>query len=134
MTVHLSILLFWPLAFGVVAGLAPRGLSGLALVAGAIVPLALAAVLLVHFDASKTGLQYLTDDAWIRELGIRYKLGIDGLNVWLVGLTALLFAAVALWTALRPPERSPRLYGFQLGRTASRRRSSSWCTRWSARC
>jgi NADH-quinone oxidoreductase subunit M len=114
-TVHLSILLFWPLAFGVLAGLAPRALTGFVAIAGAIVPLALAAALLVDFDASKAGLQYVTDDAWITELGIRYKLGIDGLNLWLVGLTALLFGASALWTALRPPERSPRMYAFMLG-------------------
>jgi NADH-quinone oxidoreductase subunit M len=114
-TVHLSILLFWPLALGVIAGLMPRALTGLAVIAGAIVPLALAVVLLVDFDASRAGLQYVTDDAWITDLGIRYKLGIDGLNLWLVGLTALLFAATALWTALRPPERGPRMYGFMLG-------------------
>ena len=33
-TVHLSILLFWPLAFGVVAGLAPRSLTGPVLIVG----------------------------------------------------------------------------------------------------
>jgi NADH-quinone oxidoreductase subunit M len=114
-TVHLSILLFWPLAFGALAGLAPRGLTGFVAIAGAIVPLALAVILLIDFDAAKAGLQYVTDDKWIPELGIRYKLGIDGLNLWLVGLTALLFAATALWTALRPPERSPRMYVFMLG-------------------
>ncbi len=115
MTVHLSILLFWPLAAGVIGGLLPRGASGFMGVLGALVPLVLAVILLVDFDASKAGLQYVTDDAWIPDLGIRYKLGIDGLNLWLVGLTTLLFAAVALWTALRPPERSPGLYGFHIG-------------------
>jgi NADH-quinone oxidoreductase subunit M len=114
-TIHLSILLFWPLVFGVIAGLLPRSVSGLAVIAGAIGPLAIAVVMLIDFDASKTTLQYVTDDAWIKELGIRYKLGIDGLNLWLVGLTTLLFAATALWTALRPPLRSPGLYAFHLG-------------------
>ena len=40
------------------------------------------------------GLQYVTDDAWIADLGIRYSLGVDGLNLWLVALTTLMFAAV----------------------------------------
>jgi hypothetical protein len=39
----------------------------------------------------------VTDDKWIPDLGIRYKLGVDGLNLWLVALTTLLFAALALW-------------------------------------
>ena len=27
----------------------------------------------------------MTDDKWIPDLGIRYSLGVDGLNLWLVG-------------------------------------------------
>ena len=56
----------------------------------------------------------MTDDSWIDELGIRYSLGVDGLNLWLVALTALLFAASALWLALRPAERA-RLFAVHFG-------------------
>ena len=81
---------------------------------GALVPLGYAVLLLVDFDTSATGLQYVTDDAWIDELGVRYTLGVDGLNLWLVALTALLFAASALWITLRPPERA-RLFALHFG-------------------
>jgi NADH-quinone oxidoreductase subunit M len=47
-------------------------------------------------------------------LGIRYALGVDGLNLWLVALTALLFAASALWLVLRPPVR-PKLFAVHFG-------------------
>jgi NADH-quinone oxidoreductase subunit M len=114
-TIHLSILIFWPLVFGLLASLVPRPAMGLLMIAGTIVPLVLAVVILFDFDAAKAGLQYVTDDKWITELGIRYKVGIDGLNVWLVGLTTLLFAATAMWTALRSPERSAGMYAFHLG-------------------
>jgi NADH-quinone oxidoreductase subunit M len=57
------------------------------------------------------GLTHVTDVVWIAELGIHYKLGIDGLNVFLVGLTALLFAAAALAANLRTWER-PKLFWF----------------------
>ena len=50
---------------------------------------------------------------WISELGIHYKLGVDGLNVFLVALTTLLFAAATLAANLRQWER-PRLFYFQL--------------------
>ena len=82
--------------------------------AGALVPLAYAVMLIVDFDTAARGLQYVTDDEWIPDLGIRYSLGVDGLNLWLVGLTALLFAASALWIALRPPERA-RLFSVHFG-------------------
>jgi NADH-quinone oxidoreductase subunit M len=62
------------------------------------------------------GLQHVTDVVWISELGIHYKLAITGLNVFLVGLTTLLFAAATLAANLRsgsrPPDR-PRLFYFQ---------------------
>jgi NADH-quinone oxidoreductase subunit M len=114
-TIHLSILLFWPAAFALLGALAPRRVAaGLALI-GALIPLGYAVVLLIDFDAGRSGsLQYLTDAAWIPDLGIRYKLGLDGLNLWLVALTTLLFAASALWVTFRPMER-PRLFAFHFG-------------------
>jgi NADH-quinone oxidoreductase subunit M len=113
-TVHLSILIFWPLALAIVGGLAPRRLAPIAALIGALVPLGYAVVLIADFDRTAAGLQYLTDAAWIEELGIRYKLGVDGLNLWLVALTALLFAFSALWVTLRPVTR-PKLYAFHMG-------------------
>jgi NADH-quinone oxidoreductase subunit M len=97
-TIHLSILLFWPLALAAIAGVAP---------------LAYAVLMLFDFDHGQAGLQYLTDDHWINALGIRYKLGIDGLNLWLVALTTLLFAASAVWVVVRPQER-PRQFTFHM--------------------
>jgi NADH-quinone oxidoreductase subunit M len=114
MTIHLSILLFWPLAFGILGALAPRGALAVTALIGALVPLGYAILLLIDFKTGRPGLQYVTDDAWISELGIRYKLGVDGLNLWLVGLATLLFLAATVWTLLRVPER-PRLFAFHLG-------------------
>ena len=54
----------------------------------------------------------MTDIVWIAELGIHYKLGVSGLNVLLVGLTALLFFAAVLASNLRSWDR-PRLFYFQ---------------------
>ena len=54
------------------------------------------------------GLQHVTDVVWIAELGIHYKLAITGLNVFLVGLTTLLFAAAMLAANLRTMRPSAR--------------------------
>ena len=113
MTIHLSILIFWPLLMALLGGLMPRVLAPVFALLGALVPLGYAVMMLVDFDPGG-GLQYLTDDAWIPEMGIRYTLGVDGLNLWLVALTTFLFAASALWLVLRPPVR-PRLFAVHFG-------------------
>jgi NADH-quinone oxidoreductase subunit M len=114
MTIHLSILIFWPLVLALLGGLAPRAAAPAFALVGALVPLGYAVLMVADFDAAAQGLQYLTDDAWIDELGIRYTLGIDGLNLWLVALTTLLFAASGLWLVLRPPVR-PKLFTVHFG-------------------
>ncbi len=61
------------------------------------------------------GLQHVTDVVWIAELGIHYKLAVTGLNVFLLGLTTLLFAAATLAANLRSSDRAierPRLFYF----------------------
>jgi NADH-quinone oxidoreductase subunit M len=57
------------------------------------------------------GLTHVTDLVWVSELGIHYKLGVDGLNVFMIGLTTLLFAAAAIAANLREWDR-PRLFYF----------------------
>jgi len=105
MTVHLSILIFWPLLLAVLGAIGPRRVAPVLAHVGALVPLGYAVLMLLDFETGR-GLQYLTDDEWIPDLGISYKLGVDGLNLWLVALTALLFTTSALWLTFRPPPRA----------------------------
>ena len=114
MTIHLSILLFFPAVLGLLGACLPRGLAPAAWFAGSLVALAYAVLLLLDFDTAAAGLQYVTDDAWIDDLGVRYTLGVDGLNLWLVALTTLLFAVAALWITVRPPEHRPKLFVFHM--------------------
>ena len=114
MTFHLSLLIFWPLGCGIVSALSPKVLGPVFGVLGTVAPLVYVILMLFDFDASARGLQYVTNDDWIPDLGIHYKLGVDGLNLWLVALTTLLFAAAALWISLRPPAR-PGQFALHLG-------------------
>jgi NADH-quinone oxidoreductase subunit M len=116
----LSILIWIPAACGLLGALlAPRGARagnagrgpGLVALLGSLAALALAIGYIADFHSGQRGLQHVTDLTWISTLGIHYKLGIDGLNVFLVGLTALLFAAAVLASNLRSWER-PRLFYF----------------------
>jgi len=118
-TIHLSIVVFLPLAAGLIAAFLPSRAGRWLVVAASTGVLAYAIAMLVDFDPNAGGLRYVTDDNWISELGIRYQLGVDGLNLFLIALTALLWAPCMLWAALRTEERS-KLFMFHmaLGETA----------------
>jgi NADH-quinone oxidoreductase subunit M len=129
----LSILIWLPAACGLLGAMIPAVSSragarrgwpaggsrwsppGIVALAGSLGALGLAIAYIADYSPSVGGLHDVTDVVWISELGIHYKLGIDGLNVFLVGLTALLFAAAVLAVNLRsdarPPER-PGLFYF----------------------
>jgi NADH-quinone oxidoreductase subunit M len=118
MTIHLSIVLFLPLAAGLVGAFLPRGMARWSVLAGTVAVLAYAITMLADFE-SGGGLQYVTDDEWIAELGIRYQLGIDGLNLFMVVLTAVAWVPCTLVAAFREHDR-PKLFFFNLalGETA----------------
>src|SRR5690349_11103665 len=111
----LSILIWLPLAISVIAGmLLPRRLIGWATGAGSLVTLGIAISFVARFKSGHSGLQFVTDKVWISALGIHYKLGLDGLNVALVLLAALLFSASLAWAAFRDWDR-PRVFYFHFG-------------------
>jgi len=112
MTLDLSIVLFIPLAFGVIGLALPERAASKVALTGTLLVAAYAVLFIVDFDKGG-GLQYVTDDMWIRELGIHYKLGLDGLNLFLVALTGVLWLACTLWASMREYAR-PRLFYFHL--------------------
>ncbi|HEV3033725.1 MAG TPA: NADH-quinone oxidoreductase subunit M [Solirubrobacteraceae bacterium] len=82
---------------------------------GSLVALGLAIGYIADYSAGGPALQHVTDVVWIAELGIHYKLAVTGLNVFLIGLTTLLFAAATLAANLRTdarPLERPRLFYF----------------------
>ena len=87
-------LVLWLPILGIVAiALLPRGRDSLVRnlsLAVMLLQLAMTAILYVHFDPSVSGLQFATNQPWIREWGIGYNIGLDGINVLLVALTAFL--------------------------------------------
>jgi NADH-quinone oxidoreductase subunit M len=116
----LSILIWLPLACGVLgAVLRVRNerLPGVTALAGSLGALGLAIAYIAGYGPGSHGLKDVTDVTWISELGIHYKLGVDGLNVLLIGLTAVLFAVALLALELRPAASRvprPRLFYFHM--------------------
>jgi len=89
----LNLVLWLPVLGMVGIALLPKGqdgmVRGLAL-AVMLLQLLLTAVLYMHFDPDQPGLQFVTDIPWIADWGVGYRIGLDGMNVLLVALTAFL--------------------------------------------
>jgi NADH-quinone oxidoreductase subunit M len=109
----LSILIWVPVGMALVAALTPTRVVPRVSLLGALAAFAIALVELSGFH-SGGGLQHVTDVIWIPSMGIHYKLGLDGLNLFLILLTTLLFAVSVGWANLRGWDR-PRTFYFHLG-------------------
>jgi NADH-quinone oxidoreductase subunit M len=101
----LNLLLWLPLVGVVVLLLTARSNDRLARVVTLVimsVQLVLATVLYLRFDGSVAGLQFATAVPWIPQWGIAYLIGLDGFNILLVLLTAVLGPLVVLgaWSAI----------------------------------
>ena len=115
MNVPLSILLWLPALAAVLGLLIPgRATARMLALLGSAGALGLAVSYVLDFDRGVDGLQFVTDESWIRTLGISYKLGIDGINLFLILLTTILFTASVLWAAGQSWERE-RLFFFHMG-------------------
>ncbi|MGW4161436.1 NADH-quinone oxidoreductase subunit M [Streptomyces sp. NPDC004788] len=68
--------------------------------------LVLAAVIFVRFEPGGDRYQLVESHAWIKDFGVRYELGVDGIGVALIALTALLipFVILAGWHDADPLE------------------------------
>jgi NADH-quinone oxidoreductase subunit M len=111
-TVHLSLIVFLPLLGGAVAAFLPARWAASFATAAAVVTLAYVVVALFRFDTG-AGLQFVTDQNWIKDLGIHYRLGIDRISLWLVVVTALLWVPITIIAAVREWDR-PRLFFLNL--------------------
>ena len=114
----LSVLIWLPLAISVLVAVLPARFVRPAAALGSLAPLGVAIDFMARFKSGQAGLQFVTDKVWIGALGIHYKLAINGLNITLILLTAVLFTVSLLWSAGRDLER-PRLYYFWFGMAES---------------
>jgi NADH-quinone oxidoreductase subunit M len=112
LTIHLTIVVFLPVVAALAGALLPARTGRWVGVAGSAAVLGYAIAMIADFDGG-AGLTYVTDAEWIAELGIRYQLGVDGLNLFLVALTALLWLPAMVWSAVRETERQ-KLFLFHM--------------------
>ena len=96
----LSLAIWVPIAFGALVlatgndGRASwvRGLSLL----GALISLLVTLPLVSGFDAAAHGMQFVEKSLWIERFNVYYHLGIDGLSLWFIPLTAFITVLVVI--------------------------------------
>ena len=98
----LSLMIFIPLLGMIAVLLLPRESEELVkrvTLLFTLIPLALAVALFISYDRSTAGTQYVVNVPWIQAFNIQYHIGIDGLSVTLLLLTALLgpICVIASW-------------------------------------
>lgn len=104
MTLSLSIWL--PILFGLLilafgSDRCPRFVRWTALV-GALLSFAVTVPLVIDFDTTTSAMQFIEHLNWIPRLDVYYALGIDGISLWLVVLTALItvIVVIAAWEVI----------------------------------
>src|SRR5262249_18695501 len=90
----LTSIILVPAAGALVVALAPKGQVRLVKLLGILFSLATAALclyLLIDFDKRADGFQFVSHHTWIKAWDISWLLGVDGISLFLVVLTGLLF-------------------------------------------
>jgi len=102
----LSVSIWLPIAFGAVLLAVgrddnPNASRWLALV-GSVASFLVTIPLITRFDKASAALQFQENMAWIERLNVRYHLGVDGISVWFVLLTAFItiIVVVAAWEVI----------------------------------
>ncbi|ACB64633.1 NADH-quinone oxidoreductase subunit M [Burkholderia ambifaria] len=69
---------------------------------GSLLGLAVTIPLITDFDSSTAALQFVEKSTWIERFDISYHLGVDGISMWFVVLTALItvIVVIAAWEVI----------------------------------
>ena len=102
----LSLSIWTPIAFGILILLLGRDSNAPAMrwlaLAGAVVSFLITLPLVSGFDPTQAGMQFVERAPWIEPFNIQYLLGIDGISLWFVPLTAFItvITVIAGWEVI----------------------------------
>jgi len=109
----LSLVLWLPIVTAVLLMLVPRRFAAEIKVVGlaaALIEFVVSLAIVQHFEDGVAGMQLVEAHPWIKQWGITYSLGVDGISIWLVLLTTLLTPIVFLsgWNAIAKHPKEDR--------------------------
>ena len=102
----LSIAIWLPVAFGVLLLAIGRdqnaGVVRAVALVGAVASFLVTLPLVTGFDRSTAAMQFTEKTAWIDRFNVHYHLGVDGLSLWFVPLTAFItvIVVIAAWQVI----------------------------------
>ncbi len=106
-TPYLSLSIWLPVLFGLIILAIGRdsraGLVRVLALVGSIVSLLPTIPLFTQFDNAAHGMQFVENTPWIERFNIFYSLGIDGLSLWFVPLTAFItiIVVISAWEVIQ---------------------------------
>lgn len=92
----LSLITFIPLIGALLVALLPKSATKAVALLASLASFAVSLAVLAGFNTLQAGYQFVESMPWIQQFGIGYKMGIDGISLWLVLLTAFIFP-IAIW-------------------------------------
>ncbi|MTW13984.1 NADH-quinone oxidoreductase subunit M [Pseudoduganella eburnea] len=100
LSTYLSLSIWVPIIFGLIVLAVGRdsraGMVRVLSLAGSLVSLLPTIPLITQFDTQAHGMQFAEKSAWIERFNIFYSLGIDGLSMWFIPLTAFITVIVVI--------------------------------------
>jgi NADH-quinone oxidoreductase subunit M len=97
---YLSLAIWLPIIFGMIVLAVGRdsnaGFTRVLSLLGALVSFVATIPLITNFSNAAHGMQFVEKSAWIERFNIYYSLGIDGLSLWFVPLTAFITVIVVI--------------------------------------
>lgn len=113
----LSLIIFLPLIGALIVAALPRALTNSARLVAlgvSLVTFALSLVVLFGFNTGQAGYQFVESMPWIAQYGIGYKIGVDGISLWLVLLTTFIFPIALLSSQESVRDRLKEFYALML--------------------
>ncbi|MYN25682.1 NADH-quinone oxidoreductase subunit M [Duganella levis] len=104
---YLSLAIWLPIIFGLIVLAVGRdsnaGFTRVLTLIASIVSFGATIPLVTHFDNAAHGMQFVEKSAWIERFNIFYSLGIDGLSLWFVPLTAFItiIVVISAWQVIQ---------------------------------
>jgi NADH-quinone oxidoreductase subunit M len=104
---YLSLAIWVPIAFGALvltrAGDENARIARILALFGAIVSFLVTFPIVLNFDAQAHGMQFVESVPWIGRFNIFYALGIDGISLWFIPLTAFMtiIVVIAGWEVIQ---------------------------------
>src|SRR4051795_7241234 len=105
----LTALILLPAIAAVVVALIPRSRPETAKLVGLLAAIStgvLSIVMLTQFQRGEPGFQFVSSHVWIKEFGISWTLGVDGISLFLVVLSGVLFPVAMAAPAVHKDEKS----------------------------